>query len=353
LADFAIVRAHAHATSRTPGGVERWEADLVRALAGRVDALADGEAPRHRYRVVHAETAYGKRLAREMRAKLVQTFHGAAWLMARHGYQTGRRGIYRVGQTGVYAMLTLDYARTLARVDAAVCVSRKVRDHLRAQTVAHKRKVVLIENGVDVERFHPPAQPERGERALFYGRLEPNKGLPQLLDAVGPDVPLDVAGGGSLAPLVERVARERPNVRFLGALGQEDLVAAIGRARLVCTPSLNETFGLVGIEALACGTPAVLTREFDVHGETGRLLSRCEPTPASIREAIRAAWDLKTPAWSRAAREAVCREYDFRGRARAYLALYEHLAAGGAPRDFAHPEAAAPDAQPAGRGRKP
>jgi len=146
--------------------------------------------------------------------------------------------------------------------------------------------VAVIPCGVNLDRFAPieasRARAELGLRAdgqylLFVGRLEPLKGLELLLDAMAEledSAPvLLVAGGderaaGYVAALRARAERlgigER--VSFLGAVPQERLPLYYSAADVCVVPSYYESFGLVALEAMACGTPVVASR---VGGLTG------------------------------------------------------------------------------------
>jgi len=97
-------------------------------------------------------------------------------------------------------------------------------------------------------------------RILFVGRLAIEKGLDVLLDAcalLDVDYELDIVGSGSL----EREIRARRNgrIRFLGQHPRRELGALYRSHHVFCLPARSETFGVVVLEALACGLPAIVT----------------------------------------------------------------------------------------------
>lgn len=99
-------------------------------------------------------------------------------------------------------------------------------------------------------------QAERNRDVLFIGRVEPEKGVEDLIAAAAlADLPLTVIGEG---PLRERLARQHAGVRFTGWLDRTAIAAEVARARCVVMPSrYPEPFGLVAAEASLAGLPVV------------------------------------------------------------------------------------------------
>ncbi len=132
-----------------------------------------------------------------------------------------------------------------------------------------RQPVAVIPNGMDV----PPLLPKEFHRPrtlLYLGRLHPKKGLDWLLrawaavEARFPDWHLRIVGPdergylGELAALVRSLGAKR--VTFDGPLYGEDKRRAYAQAELFVLPTRHENFGLVVAEALAAGTPAIVTR---------------------------------------------------------------------------------------------
>lgn len=137
-------------------------------------------------------------------------------------------------------------------------------------------KCRVIPFGIDVERFRPtPRMEERAaefrrlfgnkEVILFVGRLIYYKGLSYLVEAMPRiDAVLVLAGEGGLREELERQAAEvgvHDKVIFLGKAADEDLPALYYACDLFILPSIarSEAFGLVQLEAQACGKPVVST----------------------------------------------------------------------------------------------
>jgi glycosyltransferase involved in cell wall biosynthesis len=103
-----------------------------------------------------------------------------------------------------------------------------------------------------------------GDYALFLGRLAPEKGVPTMLKAWRSlsHVPLRIRGEGPLGSDVEQFARENSSVSTLPYLSRRECFDLIKGARFLVWPSEGyyESFGLVAIEAFACGTPVIASR---------------------------------------------------------------------------------------------
>jgi glycosyltransferase involved in cell wall biosynthesis len=125
----------------------------------------------------------------------------------------------------------------------------------------------------------PGVREHRGNYALFIGRLAVEKGVPTLLKAWErlPHVPLRIRGDGPLAHDVQAAAStEGSPITIVPRLPSQDLFQLIKGARFLVWPSegLYETFGLVAIEAFACGVPVISSRsgamqEVVTDGRTG------------------------------------------------------------------------------------
>lgn len=130
-------------------------------------------------------------------------------------------------------------------------------------------RIDVVHPCVDLNKFKP-AEPGSREPSskdvLFVGMLYRRKGLEILLRALSvlrlPDVLLRVIGTGEDKTRMERLVVNlgiSKQVIFLGNVSDSDLIHYYQRSRVVCMPSYQEGFGIVAIEAQACGTPVVAT----------------------------------------------------------------------------------------------
>jgi glycosyltransferase involved in cell wall biosynthesis len=178
---------------------------------------------------------------------------------------------------------------TAGRADRYVAISHYVAGRIRRY---YNREATVIYPPVDTDFFHPDAaRPERF--ALVVSALVPYKRLDLAIAACRhARVPLKIAGDGPDRAALERVA-VNGDVEFLGRRSDEDVRALYRRAAVTLLPG-EEDFGIVPLEAQACGRPVVaLARggalETVKPGETGVLVD--EPTAEAFADAIASAVD--------------------------------------------------------------
>jgi glycosyltransferase involved in cell wall biosynthesis len=152
--------------------------------------------------------------------------------------------------------------RILRRARLVICASTELAGAARDLGA---REVRVIPSGVDVPET--VGEPDDPPHVLYAGRLSPEKGVLELVEAAR-GLPLVVAGDG---PLRERV----PGA--LGFVPHDRLLGLYERAAVVACPSYREGFGVVCAEAMAHGRPVVASavgglRNLVVDGETGLLV---------------------------------------------------------------------------------
>ncbi len=122
--------------------------------------------------------------------------------------------------------------------------------------LAHRgfRNIRSWSRGVDLQLFKPEPREDWGLPRpvfLYVGRVAVEKNIEAFLCLELPGSKVVVGGG----PILSRLQREHPNVRFTGPRHGEALTHAYAGADVFVFPSLTDTFGLVLLELLACGTP--------------------------------------------------------------------------------------------------
>jgi D-inositol-3-phosphate glycosyltransferase len=237
--------------------------------------------------------------------------------------------------------------QVIAEADRLVANTRFEAQDLVACYDADPTRLTVVQPGVDLERFRPGAVdrarfglPERGPVVAFVGRIQPLKGPDVLIRAL-PEMPgatVVICGGPSGSgldrptSLIELAASlgVADSVRFLPPQTGAGLAALYRAADLVAVPSHNESFGLVALEAQACGTPVVAASVgglvtavrdgvsgvlVDGHdpAEWARVLSgllaeparRAELSLGAVRHAADFSWDRTAEGLLRVYREAV------------------------------------------------
>ncbi len=196
----------------------------------------------------------------------------------------------------------------IERADAVTCPSRYSRD-LLAEAVPDigYKPVAVIPWGVDAAKFRPLPDRARVRADLGWApsdtvlltvrRLVPRMGVGELIHAFGiaaarrPNLRLVVGGEGPLRPQLEALAKTAGGrVDFAGLIPPEQLPNYLSAADLFVLPSLAlEAFGLVTLEALACGTPVLATERCaspEILAPFDERLLIPGTDPATIAEAI-------------------------------------------------------------------
>lgn len=209
----------------------------------------------------------------------------------------------------------------LANADRVIAVSGAMQEDIRGLFGLPAEKVTVIPNGVDASRFREERRTAVLEGygidphtpyVLFVGRVTRQKGIVHLLRALQhlatrPQVVLcaGAADTPEIAAEVEAAAaalRDRLGARlhWIGEMVPlERLVPLYSQAAVFVCPSVYEPFGIINLEAMACGTTVVATAvggipEVVVHGETGLLVPFAPrgPADAEPRDPQRLAGDL-------------------------------------------------------------
>lgn len=157
-------------------------------------------------------------------------------------------------------------------------------------------KIIVTPNGVDVSVFHPDAKTNLDlpkKYILFVGSLQPRKNLKSLFAAWKEikcefaETWLIIAGdSGNVFRDVKYPQEER--VQFLGYVPENDLPGLYAQAECFVLPSFDEGFGLPALEAMACGTPVIVSDGGalpEVVGDAGLVFRLTEPY--GLMEALR------------------------------------------------------------------
>ena len=229
-----------------------------------------------------------------------------------HGFQAGLQGVDAKEILGIPFVITehstqfIDdivpgqmesFARTIfQKADAVIAVSEPF---ARIMSKRYNREFRYIPNVVNTDHFHLVANPKKNEEFTFFNAaafvVEKNQSL--LINAFSkvllkyPKCRLRLAGAGPLEAAVKQEAKEMKidqQIDFLGLLKREDIIREMQQMDAFVLSSRVETFGVVLIEALSCGKPAISTNCFGPESiitspEIGII---CEQTTDSLAEAM-------------------------------------------------------------------
>ncbi len=178
------------------------------------------------------------------------------------GWPAVRHKCYRgsSAQSALMATTLAVHRPTWRSVDCFIALTDQIAAHLKDYGIPDER-ITIKPNGLP-----DPGDPlPLGEGFLYGARLSPEKGLALLLDAWqrhpdGALGPLRIAGDGELRPLAEKVAAERSDVTYLGAVDRTEMDRQRRAAAVVvATPTWNDVLPTVILEALAAGRPVLGT----------------------------------------------------------------------------------------------
>jgi len=227
------------------------------------------------------------------KSKLVITWHevwGDYWFE-----YLGKKGIFGWGVEKLTTKLT----------EGNVAVSERTKEDL--ERIGVKGDVQVIPNGIDFGEIEKIRASEEEADIIFAGRLIKEKNVDVLIKAVElvrkeiPDVKCMIIGDGPEKRVLEKLATDLEmdnNIKFTGFLeNHDDVISCMKSSKVFVLPSTREGFGIVALEANACGLPVVTVNhrrnaacDFITDDENGFI---CELSEGEIAERILVAIDKK------------------------------------------------------------
>ncbi len=254
--------------------------------------------------VVHCHTWYS-----HFAGCLVKQLAGAKLVLTTHSLEPHRP--WKREQLGsAYDGSTWIEKTAYQSADGVVAVSESMRTDVHELYDVPLEKIRVIHNGIDLDQYKPTFNPEilrhyeidlERPFVLFVGRITRQKGIIHLVDAIKhieSDVQVVLCAGApdteeigrEMTEHVERARREarNPILWIPKVLSKQEIITLYSHADLFVCPSVYEPFGIINLEAMACGTPVVASavggiKEVVLHDRTG-LLVPFEPIGPSEHE---------------------------------------------------------------------
>lgn len=250
---------------------------LPQFVAGvRAFAAAEGI----RYDVLHSHYWLSALAARDLRptfgAPIVHMFHTLALL---------KNQVAQTASELEPELRAIQEAEVMRFADRIIAATALEREQMAARYGADPAKIMIVPPGVDLDLFRPvPCETARAavglppdqHMILFVGRIQAIKGIDTLIRAMAlvlgrrpalrGKISLSIIGGAGDPATDSELARLQALretlgisdlVTFLGSRDQDTLVDYYNAASLVVMPSYYESFGMVALEAMACGTPVI------------------------------------------------------------------------------------------------
>jgi len=243
--------------------------------------------------VVHCHTWYT-----HLAGCLVKQLTGARLVLTTHSLEPHRP--WKVEQLGMAYNASSWVERTAyVNADGVIAVSASMREDVHELYGVPRDRIRVIHNGIDLHQYRPTPNPavlikhgiDPDRRfVLFVGRITRQKGIIHLVEAIRsirPGVQVVLCAGAPDTPeigreMAERVDRarletENPIIWIPEIVPKDEIISLYTHASLFVCPSVYEPFGIINLEAMACGTPVVASAvggiiEVVVPGKTGLLV---------------------------------------------------------------------------------
>jgi len=231
----------------------------------------------------------------------------------------------------------------LEMADAVIAVSGHTRRDIERLFRVNPERLHVIHNGIDLDEYRKTDSTAALARygikkpyVLFVGRITRQKGIIHLVRAIqhmDPGFQIVLCAGAPDTPEIGqemKAAVEKVQVRHGGVVWIDEMVdktivrELYSHASVFCCPSIYEPFGIINLEAMACGTAVVATavggiKEVVVDGETGFLvpIDQMNQSPFEPREPEKFSRDLAARINQLMADPALCEKFGRAGRKRA------------------------------------
>jgi len=329
LIEVAPTTLRPYFSTSKKGQLATYGEDLIRAVdayAKMVVEFVEEEHKKNPYDLIHAHdwlTSKGAILCKKkLSIPLVQTVHSTEF-----------------DRTSSPWDLILEIEKPMVvEPDSIIAVSRLTGEQIK-KLGADEKKIHVVYNGVDASKYkhggiHSFSRSIEGKKkVLFLGRLTEQKGPVQFLHSAkkvldkNPNVVFLIAGKGSMLPLLINLTIGlgiSNNVKFLGFLSEDEQRKIYSACDVYVMPSTSEPFGIVVLEAMASGTPVIISKTsgvsevvssalkvdfWDINGMAQKILAVLNYSPLANSMKHMAEHDVEKLTWEKCAQE-TCGVYE-------------------------------------------
>lgn len=224
--------------------------------------------------------------------------------------------------------------RTYEKIDLFICPSTFLASTI-IRAGMNPARVVVVPNAIDLATTESPVELAARSSFVYFGRLAPEKGLCELLDAAAhtdADVGIEIIGDGPLAGLVAEAAQSTASITYHGRQPRSEINDYLQRATAALLPAIwFENCPMSILEASAAGTPTIATRiggipELIEHQRTGVLLDDADPVTLAAAMNSLSRDRPAARALGAEARKRAERSHSLGGYADAILSVYDRAA---------------------------
>lgn len=215
-------------------------------------------------------------------------------------------------------------------IDGVACVSRETEQ----QVSSWNRCTEVVNHALNTREYVKKENFKRKGKYIFLGRLVEVKNIGVIIGFLKlfpeANIEIDIAGEGPLKSELENYAKQDARFHILGSLSKENIKAHLHEYDYLILPSYHEPFGIVLLEALACGVPCIVSNlegpmEIISHNETGIVFDLEEEDGFSC--AMKYSMELGDIDYARMSKSGVAesQRYDVKEVAKKWIALFEKV----------------------------
>lgn len=242
--------------------------------------------------VVHCHTWYS-----HFGGILAKLLYGTPLIITTHSLEPLRPWKYEQLGRGYDFSVWIEQT-ALQMADVIIAVSEETRKDILKHFMLDAQKIKVIPNGIDTEEYFPQIEKDELQQygipidlpyVLFIGRITRQKGIIHLVRAIqhiNPQIGIVLCAGApdtaeiaqEMANGVAEIQRTRPHVYWIQEMvPKRTAIQLYSHAKIFCCPSIYEPFGIINLEAMACGVPVVASavggiKEVVINEQTGLLV---------------------------------------------------------------------------------